>query len=166
MDSNHRSLARKSRFFYAEGEIAGTERGSQKVCLVCGTDGSNPSPSRRPAHSGDKSVEIDRGQGHWLLPREGEELCSEACPALSGRTCGGEKARQGLIASAEPRSEHFEVAENRYQQVIEIVRAPASKLTNRLHLLCLMKLILDLPHFRDVTRSSDNKRVTLLPCCR
>jgi hypothetical protein len=26
-----------------------------------------------------------------------------------------------------------------------------------------MKLILDLPHFGDVTRSSDNKRLTLLP---
>src|SRR6202048_3519871 len=34
----------KEPVFVAEREIAGTERGSQKVCFVCGTDGSNPSP--------------------------------------------------------------------------------------------------------------------------
>ena len=107
-------------------------------------------------------VRIHLPPGDLLIPAI-SRLRSTAAKAIG---CCREKARQGLIASAEPRSEHFEVAENRYQQVIEIVRAPASKLTNRLHLLCLMKLILDLPHFRDVTRSSDNKRVTLLPCCR
>ena len=31
MDSNHRSLARKSSVFVAEDEIAGTERGSQSA---------------------------------------------------------------------------------------------------------------------------------------
>ena len=44
MDSNHRSLARKSRFLSRKANC-GTERGSQKGCFVCGTDGSNPSPS-------------------------------------------------------------------------------------------------------------------------
>ena len=31
--------------FCCGGRIAGTERGSQKGCFLCGTDGSNPSPS-------------------------------------------------------------------------------------------------------------------------
>jgi hypothetical protein len=44
MASNHRSLARKSRFLSRKANC-GTERGSQKGCFVCGTDGSNPSPS-------------------------------------------------------------------------------------------------------------------------
>jgi hypothetical protein len=44
MDSNHGSLARKSRFLSRKANCE-TERGSQKGCFVCGTDGSNPSPS-------------------------------------------------------------------------------------------------------------------------
>jgi hypothetical protein len=50
MDSNHRSLARKSRFLSRKANC-GTERGSQKGCFVCGTDGSNPSPSSRQSVS-------------------------------------------------------------------------------------------------------------------
>jgi hypothetical protein len=45
----HRLLAaaagERAGFFVAEGDIEGTEPGSQKVCFVCGTDGSNPPPS-------------------------------------------------------------------------------------------------------------------------
>ena len=43
-DSNHRSLPRKRRFLSRKANC-GTERGSEKGCFVCGTDGSNPSPS-------------------------------------------------------------------------------------------------------------------------
>src|SRR6266550_1110617 len=44
-DSNHRSPARKSRFLLRKANC-GTERGqAKKGCFLCGTDGSNPSPS-------------------------------------------------------------------------------------------------------------------------
>ena len=79
-------------------------------------------------------------------------------PNLQRRAAGPRVDRR-----AEPRSEQFEVAEDRCQQIIEIVCDPASKLTNRLQFLCLMKLILDLPHFGDVARSSDDKRLALVP---
>ena len=45
MDSNHRSPARKSRFLLRKANC-GTERGQPKrVVFLCGTDGSDPSPS-------------------------------------------------------------------------------------------------------------------------
>jgi hypothetical protein len=55
MGSNHLSLARKSRFLSRKANC-GTERGSQKGCFVCGTDGSNPSPS-----SGESATNRFRG---------------------------------------------------------------------------------------------------------
>jgi plastocyanin len=45
MDSNHRSPARKSRFFVAEGELRDRTGAAKNGCFLCGTDGSNPSPS-------------------------------------------------------------------------------------------------------------------------
>ena len=44
MDSNHRSLARKSRFLLRK-RITGTNGAAKKGCFLRGTDGSNPSPS-------------------------------------------------------------------------------------------------------------------------
>ena len=66
---------------------------------------------------------------------------------------GSEQAGQGFIAAAEPRPEQFEVAEDRCQKIVEVVCDPTSKLADRLHFLCLMKLILDVLHFGDVARS-------------
>jgi hypothetical protein len=45
MDSNHRSPARKEPVFVAEGELRDRTGAAKKGCFLCGTDGSNPSPS-------------------------------------------------------------------------------------------------------------------------
>jgi hypothetical protein len=49
--------ARKSRFLSPKANC-GTERGSQKGCFVCGTEGSNPSPS-----SGESLANLTSGDG-------------------------------------------------------------------------------------------------------
>src|SRR5205807_1521812 len=47
MDSNHRSLSRRSRFLLRKANCGGSNGGSpKKLFLLWGTDGSNPSPSR------------------------------------------------------------------------------------------------------------------------
>jgi hypothetical protein len=45
MDSNHRSLARNSRFLLRKANCWDRTGGAKKGCFSCGTDGSNPSPS-------------------------------------------------------------------------------------------------------------------------
>src|SRR6516165_4575581 len=46
MDSNHRFLARKSRFLLWKANCGDRTGVAKKGCFLCGTDGSNPSPSR------------------------------------------------------------------------------------------------------------------------
>jgi hypothetical protein len=72
MDSNHRSLARKRPVFVAEGEIAVTERGSQKVCFVCGTDSSNPSPSSSESRTKSSGVPREEEWIHFAGPSSGQ----------------------------------------------------------------------------------------------
>jgi len=45
MDSNHRFLARKSRFLLWKANCGDRTGVAKKGCFLCGTDGSNPSPS-------------------------------------------------------------------------------------------------------------------------
>ena len=45
MDSNHRFLARKSRFLLPKANCGDRTGAAKKGCFSCGTDGSNPSPS-------------------------------------------------------------------------------------------------------------------------
>src|SRR5580704_7110588 len=45
MDSNHRSLARNSRFLLRKANCGDRTGAAKKGCFSCGTDGSNPSPS-------------------------------------------------------------------------------------------------------------------------
>ena len=65
MDSNHRSPARKSRFLLRKANC-GTERGQpKKGCFLCGTDGSNPSPSsKESANFRSLSGRTDRREKH------------------------------------------------------------------------------------------------------
>ena len=84
-------------------------------------------------------------------------------PRSAADECCGEQPSRGLVTGTEPRPEQFKVAEDRCQQIIEVVRDPAGKLADSLQFLGLMKLILDLPHFGDVAGSRNDKRFILLP---
>ena len=83
MDSNHRSPARKSRFLLRKANC-GTERGQPKrVVFLCGTDGSNPSPSRRESIAN-------------LTPADAERPGRSFCREGRGRGASHRENRHGL----------------------------------------------------------------------
>src|SRR5262245_8774214 len=87
---------------------------------------------KQPAHSGNDPIKIDCFRCHTLLSRKGEELRRKSCSALSrGERCGKQSSR-GLVTGIESRPQQFKIAQDRCQQIIEVVRDPASKLADGL----------------------------------
>ena len=69
MDSNHRFLARKSRFLLWEANCGDRTGVAKKGCFLCGTDGSNPSPSRGKS-ANFWSLSINASRDHELYSQE------------------------------------------------------------------------------------------------
>src|SRR6266567_4497073 len=102
-------------------------------------------PAQHPLQISDNGVEVEDLRLEHLLPTEDEEL-----PSQPGGSFGGffdflnVEARAGIhaaILEQEPAG-----TENRGQQVIEVVRDPASQSPHRFHLLRLAVLDFETTH--------------------
>ena len=99
-------------------------------------------PPQQICKIGDERADVSRFRIERLSPAEGEQLSSEL-RAILRRVVSlfGELA---LLGIAETRGEHFQIGDDRRQEVVEIVRDAAGELADRLHLLRLAKLVFDL----------------------
>ena len=92
-------------------------------------------------HAGDHPVEVGRRRVHALLAREGEQLSGEAGAPLGGGERRGQEAPIARSSSDdEPRLEQFDIADDRGQQIVEIMRDAGGQLTDRLDTLRLAQL--------------------------
>jgi hypothetical protein len=97
----------------------------------------------QPLHSNYEPIEIDLVRGRRLLRRKSEELGREPRPAFSRLQGCREQPSRGRIAAPEPGAEQLEIAEERGQQIVEVVRDPADELADRLQPLNPLEPILD-----------------------
>ena len=104
-------------------------------------------------HVGD--VEDARLQG--LLAREGQQLAHEIGGAV-GVLLDLHDVGEGRVARPEPHQQQIAEADHRRQQVVEIVRDAAGELSDRLHLLRLRELHLEVLLLGDVDEMQHQAR--------
>ncbi|PAV93239.1 hypothetical protein WR25_13223 [Diploscapter pachys] len=88
---------------------------------------------RHVARQGDQ---IDRIGLQRLAPREGEQALHQGAGAL-GRLDRAVQQAEAAVAVGELAAQEIETAQDRGQQIVEIVRDAAGQLADRLHLLAL-----------------------------
>jgi hypothetical protein len=86
----------------------------------------------------DERVEVDDLRAQRLLAREGEELLGQPPAALRRALRRVDQAMQALIV-ADAGGDEVEIAGDRRQQVVEVMRDAAGELADRLHLLRLLQ---------------------------
>ena len=96
-------------------------------------------------HIGD----VDDARLQGLLPREGQELAHEVGGAV-GVLLDLHDVGKGRVARPEPHQQEIAEADHRGQQVVEVVRHAAGELSDRLHLLRLGELDLEVLLVGDV----------------
>ena len=111
--------------------------------------------------AGHELVDVGRLRLQRLLAREGEQLPGELGRALDGPADLLERAAHGR-ASASFLLQHFDVAEDDHEDVVEVVRDAAGELADRFHLLRLAQLLLGQPPrllgaLRSVTSMASNR---------
>ena len=89
-----------------------------------------------------------------LPAAEREQLAGQAGGAL-GRLLDLRDLRRGAGSSGEVVAEPVGVAEDRGEQVVEVVRDAAGELADRLHLLALSQAVLEIAPLGDVARDGD-----------
>ncbi len=95
---------------------------------------------QKATHAGNDLVEVDRLGPHRLLPRKGQQLGGQSRAAFGPGLGRGEQARGARVAPAEPRLEQFEIADDRGQQIVEVMCHARGQLAHRLDPLCLAQL--------------------------
>src|SRR5713226_898803 len=98
--------------------------------------------SQQHLDAGDQATEVERSRSEALLAGEGEEALDQGCAASSRlqRRLQQWRYRGGF---AGPHARQLEVADDRGQQIVEIMRDTRTQQPDGLHLLCLMQLGLD-----------------------
>ena len=86
-----------------------------------------------------RCCEIDRHRIERLAAREGQELAREALAAPRRRQDGLDPLQR--LRLGQPAAQHFGVAADDHQEIVEVVRDAAGELAERLHLLHLRELL-------------------------
>ena len=103
-------------------------------------------------HSGDDAVHVHRTQLQRLLAAEGEQLLRQTCRAMRAADRRFGQPAPGCVGCRKPRLEQFEIADDRGQQIVEIVRHPSGEAPERLDLLRLDERLLGLTALGDGAR--------------
>ena len=90
---------------------------------------------------GDKPVDVDGLHLERMLAREGEQPLHQGRGALGGLTAIAEPAADALLALDAAQRE-IEIADDRGEQVVEVVRDAAGEAADRFHLLRLAQRFL------------------------
>ena len=102
-------------------------------------------------HAGHQPFEIDRGRLQRLAPREGEQALDQSLGALGRLQRAVDQPFLARTAQAVA-VEQIEAADDRRQQIVEIVRDAAGELAHRLELLRLAQRVLGEPPVGNVDR--------------
>jgi hypothetical protein len=109
-------------------------------------------PPQQVLETGDERTDVRRFWVEGLPPTEGEELRRQLRAILG---CVQRLFDMlALAGSADMGIVHFQIGDDRCQEIVEIVRDAAGKLTDRLHLLRLLKLLFHLLAAREVAHES------------
>ena len=103
-------------------------------------------------HAGDDAVDVHRPQLQRLLAAESEQLLRQTCRALRAADRRVGQPVPVRVGCRKPRLEQFEIADDRGQQIVEIVRHPAGEAPERLDLLRLDERRLGLTPLGDGAR--------------
>ena len=95
------------------------------------------SPREQFAHADDQAVDADRPGSEFLRPGESEQLRRELGAAFGGFKGIGGQPQSALLLRAG--ADQVKIADDRGQQIIEIMCEPARQLPDRLHFLRLDK---------------------------
>ena len=115
-------------------------------------------PAEHLVQLGDERVDVEERRFHELLPGEAEQLPGEAARGLAGAADLVERLPDRVIGRAGPPSSHPGPAEDHGQQVVEVVGDAAGQPADRLHLLGLAQLLLQLQALGDVFLDGDEVR--------
>jgi hypothetical protein len=102
-------------------------------------DGRTERPPQEIAHIVDQPRDIDRFGPQFLAAGESEQALGQGGTALCGAAGAIDQAARAVVA-VEASSQHFEIAEDRHQEVVEVVRQAAGKLAEAVELLHLVHL--------------------------
>lgn len=95
-----------------------------------------------PLKVSNESVRLDQLRIQLLAAGKGEKLRDQTCPPIGGLPRYCSQLPDALLVCCAV-LDKFEVSGNHHQQIIEVVGDASRKLTDRLHLLALMKLLLN-----------------------
>ena len=115
------------------------------------------SPSNRSSERSmlrDQVIDLDEAAVERLLPAEGEQLSRQDAGAFGGRADLGDVLRFRAL-HPDVVEQQIAVAEDRGQEIIEVVRDAAGQLAERFHLLRTQHLILQLLALGDVHERAD-----------
>ena len=115
-------------------------------------------PARHLRHRADDLVEVEGDRLEHLLAAEGQQLARQRCGALGGVQDLIHLRRHRRIGLDAVRHQ-LRIAADRGQQVVEVVRDAAGEPADRLHLLRLAQLVLELHTIADVVDRGQNRRL-------
>ena len=106
-------------------------------------------PPEQVRHVLHQPVDVDRLHLERMLAREGEQALHQRRGALGGLAGIGEPAAHALLA-VEAAQREIEIADDRGEQIVEVVRDAAGEAADRLHLLRLPQCFLGRLAARDL----------------
>ena len=114
--------------------------------------------ARHPRHRANRLIDVERDRLEDLLAAEGEQLARQRRRAIGGvqdlvHLRGHRRVRLDAVRH------QLGIAADRGQQVVEVVRDAAGEPADRLHLLGLAQLILELHAIADVVDGGDDRRL-------
>ncbi len=111
-------------------------------------------PAQHRLHGGHHRVQVEHLGLQHLLAAEGQELPGERGGAVRGRAHERGVAVDRVLRP-QPRQDHLGAPRDDGEQVVEVVRDAAREPADRLHLLGLAELLLELAPLRDVLEQAE-----------
>ena len=88
-------------------------------------------------HLADQPVDVDGLDFLRMLAREGEQALHQGRGAHRGLTDGAERSADAFVGRVVAAGGQFDIADDRGQQIVEVVRDAAGQPSDRFHLLRL-----------------------------
>jgi hypothetical protein len=119
----------------------GLRRRQLRAEIDAQVDGRTERRTDQADHAFHKPGYLDRDGLERLAPRKGEQALDQGFGALGRLQRTIDQPPLALAADPAP-DQHVEAADDRCQQIVEVVRHPAGELAHRLHLLALAQRLL------------------------
>ena len=115
---------------------------------------------QQAAHVGDQVAQVEALDAFDVLARVGEELFHDLASANGGFRCGGQQAAGlGRVAGIQMLEREAQVAADRGEQVVDVVRDSAGEASEGLHALGAMQGVLQVALLGQVAPEDDGSRM-------